>query len=116
MVSAFERSSNWASKLPAAIWSIFPRWGAGVFLHIGSDARAALRALLASSWLESWKDAIAFDVSAGFVFSKVSPLSDFVHFPSMKFKYARVIIQRTLLRRRSKLCVSAKQYGLNKFI
>ena len=74
------------SRIAAALSRILPRAGAGMDAQPGNAFCAAWTAASTSAASESWSSPTTSRVSAGLMFSKVRPVRDARHSPSMKLR------------------------------
>src|SRR5216684_5680433 len=72
-------------RISAARKTISARRGAGTSRHLAKARLAASTAASTSALADFWKMPTTSRVSAGLRFSKVSPVEDSTHSPSMKF-------------------------------
>src|SRR5437588_5028943 len=72
-------------RISAARKTISARRGAGTSRHLAKARFAASTAASTSALADFWKMPTTSRVSAGLRFSKVSPVEDSTHSPSMKF-------------------------------
>ena len=79
-------SASRPSRIAAAFSRILPRAGAGMDAHAGNAFCAAWTAASTSEASESCRRPTTSRVSAGLMFSKVRPLRDARHSPSMKLR------------------------------
>src|ERR1700681_2257847 len=85
-------SSLRSIRISAARNTISARRGAGTRRHLAKARLAASTAASTSALLERWKMATTSRVSAGVRSSKVCPLADSTHSPSMKFLKTLVLV------------------------
>src|SRR6266446_4414057 len=78
-------SSLRSTRISAARKTISARRGAGTSLHLAKARLAASTAASTSALADFWKTPTTSRVLAGLRFSKVSPVEDSTHSPSMKF-------------------------------